>query len=110
VGQGYGPGGCERPNRFDDETPRELDLRVELAPGLPPIHADPEQLKRVIGNRVDNAAEAMRDVPVKLMLVRTAPSSADSIELLVADTGCGISPEDIPTFILRVRNPDRFLQ
>jgi nitrogen fixation/metabolism regulation signal transduction histidine kinase len=72
----------------------EIDLRVELAPGLPPIHADPEQLKRVIVNLVDNAAEAMRDVPVKRMLVRTAPSSHDSIELLVADTGCGISPED----------------
>ena len=72
----------------------EIDLRVELAPGLPPIHADPEQLKRVIVNLVDNAAEAMRDVPVKRMLVRTVPSSHDSIELLVADTGCGISPED----------------
>jgi len=72
----------------------EIDLRVELAPGLPPIHADPEQLKRVIVNLVDNAAEAMRDMPVKRMLVRTAPSSHDSIELLVADTGCGISPED----------------
>ena len=72
----------------------EIDLRVELAPGLPSIHADPEQLKRVIVNLVDNAAEAMRDVPVKRMLVRTVPSSPDSIELLVADTGCGISPED----------------
>jgi two-component system, NtrC family, nitrogen regulation sensor histidine kinase NtrY len=72
----------------------EIDLRVELASGLPPIHADPEQLKRVIVNLVDNAAEAMRDVPVKRMLVRTALSSTDSIELLVADTGCGISPED----------------
>ncbi|MEO8051128.1 MAG: ATP-binding protein [Acidobacteriota bacterium] len=72
----------------------EIDLRVELAPGLPPIHADPEQFKRVIVNLVDNAAEAMREVPVKRMLVRTAPSSPDSIELLVADTGCGISPED----------------
>jgi two-component system nitrogen regulation sensor histidine kinase NtrY len=72
----------------------EIDLRVELAPGLPPIHADPEQLKRVIVNLVDNAAEAMRDVPIKRMLVRTVPSSHDSIELLVADTGCGISPED----------------
>src|ERR1700681_3522360 len=70
--------------RLDD-----IDLRVELAPGLPPIHADPEQFKRVIVNLVDNAAEAMRDVPVRRMLVRTAPSSADSIELLVADTGCG---------------------
>jgi signal transduction histidine kinase len=48
----------------------------------------------VIVNLVDNAAEAMRDVPVNRMLVRTAPSSHDSIEVLVADTGCGISPED----------------
>ena len=72
----------------------EIDLRVELASGLPPIHADPEQLKRVIVNLVDNAAEAMRDMPVKRMLVRTALSAADSIEVLVADTGCGISPED----------------
>jgi len=72
----------------------EIDLRVELADDLPPIYADPEQLKRVIVNLVDNAAEAMRDVPVKRMMVRTTPSAHDSIELLVADTGCGISPED----------------
>jgi len=72
----------------------EIDLRVELAPGLPLVQVDPEQFKRVIVNLVDNAAEAMREVPVKRMLVRTLPSTPDSIELLVADTGCGISPED----------------
>jgi two-component system nitrogen regulation sensor histidine kinase NtrY len=72
----------------------EIDLRVELASGLPLVQVDPEQFKRVIVNLVDNAAEALRDVPVKRMLVRTLPSTPDSIELLVADTGCGISPED----------------
>ena len=71
-----------------------IDLRVELAADLPSIHVDPEQFKRVVVNLVDNAAEAMRDVPVKRMLVRTMPSSTDSVELMVADTGCGISPQD----------------
>ena len=49
-----------------------IDLRVDLAPGLPPVHVDPEQFKRVVVNLVDNAAEAMRDSPVKRLLVATA--------------------------------------
>ena len=71
-----------------------IDLRVELASGLLPVQADPEQFKRVVVNLVDNAAEAMRDAPVKHLLLRTLSTAPDSIELLVADTGCGISPED----------------
>ncbi len=72
-----------------------IDLRVDLAPGLPPIHVDPEQFKRVVVNLVDNAAEAMRDSPGQAHAgCAPPPSSHDSIELLVADTGCGISPED----------------
>lgn len=70
-----------------------IDLRVDLAPGLPPVHADPEQFKRLVVNLVDNAAEAMRDAPVKRLLVSTR-SSADAVELLVADTGCGVSAGD----------------
>jgi two-component system, NtrC family, nitrogen regulation sensor histidine kinase NtrY len=75
--------------RLDD-----IDLRVELQPGLPPVHVDPEQFKRVVVNLVDNAAEAMRDSLVKRLLIRTQMSSPDSLELLVADTGCGVSRED----------------
>jgi two-component system nitrogen regulation sensor histidine kinase NtrY len=71
-----------------------IELRVELAPGLPPVQVDPEQFKRVVVNLVDNAAEAMRDSPVKQLLLRTLAAGPDSIELLVADTGCGISPLD----------------
>jgi len=71
-----------------------IDLRVELEPGLPPVHVDPEQFKRVVVNLVDNAAEAMRDAPMKRLLIRTQTVSPDSIEVLVADTGCGVSPED----------------
>jgi signal transduction histidine kinase len=58
------------------------------------VQLDPEQFKRVVVNLVDNAAEAMRDSLVKQMLVRTSAASSESLELLVADTGCGISAED----------------
>jgi two-component system nitrogen regulation sensor histidine kinase NtrY len=71
-----------------------IDLRVELAPNLPTVDVDPEQFKRVVVNLVDNAAEAMRDSLVKRLLVATQATAADTVELLVADTGCGISPGD----------------
>jgi len=79
-----------------------VDLRVDLAPNLPLVQLDPEQFKRVVVNLVDNAAEAMYDAPVKRLLIRTSASSnmaghdssPESLELLVADTGCGISAED----------------
>jgi two-component system, NtrC family, nitrogen regulation sensor histidine kinase NtrY len=71
-----------------------IELQVDLASHLPPVNVDPEQFKRVVVNLVDNAAEAMRDSLVKRLLVQTHLSSPDSLELLVADTGCGISAED----------------
>ncbi len=58
------------------------------------MHVDPEQFKRVVVNLVDNAAEAMRDSLVKRLLVATCATAADTVELLVADTGCGISAGD----------------
>jgi two-component system, NtrC family, nitrogen regulation sensor histidine kinase NtrY len=71
-----------------------IDLRIDLTPDPPPVNVDPEQFKRVVVNLVDNAAEAMRESLVKQLLVRTSATSPDSLELLVADTGCGISAED----------------
>ncbi|MBZ5606567.1 MAG: HAMP domain-containing histidine kinase, partial [Acidobacteriia bacterium] len=64
------------------------------APHLPPVNVDPEQFKRVIVNLVDNAAEAMRDSALKRLLIVTNTNAGESVELLVADTGCGISAGD----------------
>jgi PAS domain S-box-containing protein len=71
-----------------------IDLRTDLGGDLPPVNVDPEQFQRVIVNLVDNAAEAMRDSLVKRLLVATRATSAETIELLVADTGGGISAGD----------------
>jgi PAS domain S-box-containing protein len=71
-----------------------IDLRVELASDLPPVCVDPDQFKRVVVNVVDNAAEAMQESLTRRLMVVTRTTSADTVELLVADSGCGISAED----------------
>jgi len=71
-----------------------IQLRVDLAAALPPVMIDREQFKRVVINLVDNAAEAMQDSLVRHLDVITQLGAADTIELIVADTGAGVSPED----------------
>ena len=73
-----------------------IEVVKDLTPGLPPLHLDAEQIKRVVVNLVDNAAEAMQDLPLRRLLVTTAWASSDgeAIELIISDTGCGITPQD----------------
>jgi signal transduction histidine kinase len=71
-----------------------IDVFVELAPGLGPVSVDPEQFKRVIVNLVDNAAEAMQDSHVKILHVETRPGIAETVEVVIADSGCGVTPEE----------------
>ncbi len=72
-----------------------VDLTARLDPGLPPAWIDPEQFKRVVINLVDNAAEALEGCWVREITVETAPGSLpDTVELVVSDTGPGISAED----------------
>jgi two-component system nitrogen regulation sensor histidine kinase NtrY len=58
------------------------------------VQADREQFKRVVVNLVDNAAEAMQDSLVKRLYIGTRSTETDSVELTIADTGCGVSRED----------------
>jgi PAS domain S-box-containing protein len=71
-----------------------MELRKDLAPGLPQVNIDREQFKRVLVNLVDNAAEAMQDSPLRILYVATQAGPGEIVELIVADTGCGISPEE----------------
>ena len=71
-----------------------IEIHKDLAGGLPLVNGDREHLKRAVVNLVDNAAESMQDSLLKHLWVSTQASGAETIELTVADTGCGISPED----------------
>ncbi len=71
-----------------------IHVDKDLAPELPLVQADREQFKRVVVNLVDNAAEAMQDSLVKRLYIGTRSTDGDAVELIVADTGCGVSRED----------------
>ena len=67
-------------------------VRTELAHDLPAVLADPEAIKRAVANLVDNAAEAMQNAVLKEITVSTAlVASREAIELVVSDTGQGVS-------------------
>ncbi|MCU0229246.1 MAG: ATP-binding protein [Bryobacterales bacterium] len=72
----------------------DIDVHVQLTPGLPRVEADPEQFKRVIVNLVDNAVEAMAESAAKRISVATAALPGGRVELTIADTGCGVSDDD----------------
>jgi PAS domain S-box-containing protein len=70
-------------------------LRTELAASLPPVKADAELLRGVLINLIDNAAEAMEDSTVrKLEVITRSDRDGDAVEIEIADSGHGISPED----------------
>lgn len=71
-----------------------IAIELNLAPGLPAVNVDREQFQRVVVNLVDNAAEAMQDSLVKRLFITTQPATAESVELVIADTGCGVSADE----------------
>jgi two-component system, NtrC family, nitrogen regulation sensor histidine kinase NtrY len=75
--------------RLDD-----IRVRIVLAPELPNVMADPEAIKRALANLVDNAAEAMQDALFREIQISTAlVHSRDVVEVIVADTGHGVTRE-----------------
>jgi two-component system nitrogen regulation sensor histidine kinase NtrY len=70
-----------------------IDVHVDLAPDLPLVSIDPEQFKRVVVNLIDNAAEAMQESAAKILIIQTRAGLGDTVEIIFADTGCGITPE-----------------
>jgi PAS domain S-box-containing protein len=71
-----------------------LRVRKLLSGDLPPVMADPEAIKRVVANLVDNAAEAMQNSMVRELTISTALlGGREAVELIVADTGQGLTQE-----------------
>jgi PAS domain S-box-containing protein len=71
-----------------------ISIRTSFAPNLPPVNVDREQFQRVVVNLVDNAAEAMQDSLVKTLYIATQAGVAETVEVVVADSGVGVSSDD----------------
>jgi PAS domain S-box-containing protein len=71
---------------------RGLELRLELADGLPPVLADRDRIYQVLENIIGNAVKFTSSGSIS---VGAAPMGSDVL-FWVADTGTGIAPGDMP--------------
>ena len=70
-----------------------ITLVKRMSKGLPLVMADPEALKRALGNLIDNAAEAMQSSLLRELRITTSLLENGMIELTIADTGSGLTDE-----------------
>ncbi len=71
-----------------------ISLHKSLGTDLPQVLADHEAIKRAIANLVDNAAEASQNSIVReIEISTTLVASRDAVEIMVADTGHGVTRE-----------------
>jgi len=90
---------------------KRVDLRFDLARGLPPVLMDATQIRQVIMNLVINAAEAVNQqagrISIRTGITKVTPELLQSAMLAewleakecvfieVTDNGCGIKTEDL---------------
>lgn len=101
-------------------TKKGVALRVEIAPDLPQVHADPARFRQIVFNLLTNAVKftpvggsitvTARTVRGQVEDLADQPAGTESrepagegasgapqwLQLSVADTGIGIRPEDLP--------------
>ncbi len=75
-----------------------ISIEQDIAENTYPIHADPTQLQQVLLNLFNNAMDAILDqhgTSGGKLIIKAAPKENKTVEILVKDNGCGISPEDL---------------
>jgi signal transduction histidine kinase len=72
---------------------RGIELSADVADDLPAVACGQSDLEQVLLNLLTNAREATPDGGHITVSVRAAD---DGVEISIADTGCGIPPQDLP--------------
>jgi signal transduction histidine kinase len=86
---------CERSTELlmYDAARRDVQLRLSLEPGLPPVMGDAVQLQQVVLNLALNALDAVQASPRSREVVLGTSARNGGVEIFVRDTGPGLSPE-----------------
>jgi len=83
---------------------RDIDIAMDLDPGLPPVWADADQLTQVIMNMLVNAQHAIEEegnITVrtrrteKVLSGEAGAPAVPAVELAIVDTGCGIPEKNL---------------
>ena len=70
-----------------------INIRLEIPEGLPPVKIDPEQIKRVFINMLDNAISAGKATELHIYVALDLEKNETIIR--IADNGKGVKPENL---------------
>ena len=76
----------------------ELHVTTEIPTDLPPIHGDAIGLRQILVNLLTNAIDATDPngtIAIRAAVVPGTNGKANQLELAVADSGKGVSPDDL---------------
>ena len=91
---------------LEKQPPSEnVEVTTQIAPDLPPVSVDCQQMGQVLANLVVNAYQAM---PEGGRLTISAQTEEGQVALSIADTGCGVPQENMaklfePLFTTKAR-------
>jgi signal transduction histidine kinase len=72
---------------------RRVEVLADVAPDLPPAHADAQRLEQIVSNLLGNA---VRHTPPGGLVAAAVAAEPDAVRVEIRDTGEGIAPEDLP--------------
>jgi len=80
-----------------DAIIRNVAIRLDLTPGLPPVCGDRVQLQQVVLNLLMNGLDAMRESGggERALVLRTSSAGPASVVVAVEDSGVGIEGADL---------------
>jgi PAS domain S-box-containing protein len=70
-------------------------VQVDLAPGLPPVRGDMQQVEQVVVNLLTNALEALPERTRGVIVTTAFEAATRCVTLAVSDEGVGIQPEHL---------------
>jgi PAS domain S-box-containing protein len=73
---------------------KNINLRSDVAPGLPFVWADPSRVRQILINLIDNGIKFSPERGTLTVGVRPFAEDVRFLCVWVSDAGCGISPEN----------------
>jgi signal transduction histidine kinase len=80
-----------------DMIARDVLLRLELTPGLPPVSGDRVQLQQVVLNLILNGLDALQESRTgdRTLVLRTDRAGPAAVRVAVQDSGVGVDEADL---------------
>jgi two-component system, OmpR family, phosphate regulon sensor histidine kinase PhoR len=86
-----------------DRARPPVDFTVEIGPGAELVQADPDALRQILANLIENS---LRYTPARGRITCRSVRDGDGIAVSITDTGSGIVPEHLPRIFERFYRSD----